>query len=286
MSTPKLSRPRTVQRLLEATAHPAQQMADNGRVQVYRFPDNVPELAPYVLRVQTPDGKLKQALQHSTALTPVHALVQAMHIGQPLMQLDGATVSIHLQQHGTSLHGLKQELMHRYRDTGCAQIHASLALMEQVFAMAETTGKNPFVPLLDVAYKLEKRGIEPDFTSGNILLSHDGRQLQLVDQLEMQINDAHYTSSLRAPAMELQNIFDISVAPPADLEARFTAHTERLSQMLQEAVGIIHRRYRENPQEARFASVNDVHAVALSHPPQQLVLALRDLQNKAQLPSR
>ncbi len=269
----------TIRQLLRATATQNNLLVDNDRVQIYRFADTAPELQHYLLRVQLPPHtSLRAALKSATSLTPVTPLVAGMHIGQPLLALDNAPfVTIIPKQEGMSLADWKEQLAEKYAHTEAPYVYAKMEMMEHLLGLAD----NPFTNILDEAYRLERNGRETDYTSGNVLLSPDGKTLSVIDQDEPELLNPKSPFTLAPSYLHLTTIFDIGQRTSPELAARYEHIYAPFKQKIIAAWREVNARYRDIPEPLAFAEVSDIQGVALQSPPHQLVLQLNRLAQRA-----
>ena len=287
--------------LLHAAAHPHNFVNEGDNAVVFRFPKDAVGMEHYVLRIKkeksvseddsAPD--FRKALLGSSALTPVPHLVAQRHIGQPLMALDrNAQVTIHAYQPGISLRPL-ENLRHLTYERNPAHTEEALQLMDRIAAIAGTHGiENPFLPILQDAYRLGAMGYYTDFSLRNLQLDEEGQRLTLVDQTDYKdgsyriaIDKAHPELWRSADVIHLclKNLSELSPDTATPEGAHFMQRLQQLEDWVDEA------RYKvaENPPDFKtisFANVNDTSAIALSSPPDALVKRLSALHQDASLP--
>ena len=273
----------------EVTAHETSRFG--GEAMVFDFPPDLPELRPYLVRRHHDFDP--EWLNSTSALTPPKTLVGGMHVGQPLLQLDGNPgLAIVKRQNGISLkqwridHDTKLSRMGIHGDENACL--TELAYYD-LFQRLDAKLGNPFIKIFDEAYRLGQLGYTADNALSNLFVDEANHTLSLIDQLDPARKfkgDAQgelNIATLKEGLLFTESPYDCDPALIAQLHQKRHA----VKALLDEAEELVlSHRFSELAKPAVFAKTDAVQGVALDVPPHHLVEKLRQIEKLADIPQR
>jgi hypothetical protein len=305
LHTPPDAEPATVRELLTyAFAQP--ELGQGYFANVYALP--FPGFENFLLRVHKvhqQKGSLNEALENSTALTPIKKLVANTHLGQHLMDI-GNDASIVLRQNGVSMTKLHEQLSSARMANGehkrPAKENAWTETIERILNLSHN--QNPFIPVFEKLYANSCAGFDCDLSPDNLFIDEEHHTLELIDQYNQPcilVWESSIKTLMKAPMKtEFEDIDEhfihavkkqFSHAPHrSETGERRSVAAAKLTALATEAKEhVLAAHANDKPGEYHglaFADVSNVKAVSLDDPPRVLVERLNQLVALGNIPLR